>query len=114
MNWKELSTLGHLDRIDGLSKEKPVLIFKHSTRCAISKAALNRLEREWGAADDAAHAAYFLDLLAHRDISDAVAARYGIRHESPQVLVIRSRQCSYTATHTGIGYKDTMQALAAH
>ena len=114
MEWTPLVDVAQLDAIDQLSKNHPVLIFKHSTRCAISKAALNRLEREWGAADDAAHAAYFLDLLAHRDISDAVAARYGIRHESPQVLVIRSRQCSYTATHTGIGYKDTMQALAAH
>lgn len=113
MNWKELSTLDQLDRIDDLSKQEPVLLFKHSTRCAISKAALNRLEREWSAADDAAHTLYFLDLLAHRDISDAVAARYGIRHESPQVLVIRNGACTFSTSHTAITCKGVLQALAA-
>ena len=111
MNWKEFSTLGHLDRIDELSMVKPVLIFKHSTRCNISKAALDRLERSWSEQDDAAHKAYFLDLLAHRDLSDAVAARYHIRHESPQALVISQGRCVHTASHLGIGYRDTLQAL---
>lgn len=113
MNWKALSTLGQLDRIDGLSKERPVLIFKHSTRCAISKAVLHRLERAWSAADDAEHTVYFLDLLAHRDISDAVAARYGIQHESPQVLVIRNEACTFSTSHTAITCKGVLQAMGA-
>ena len=66
MHWKELTTLGQLDRIDDLSRQKPVLIFKHSTTCPISKGALARLEKDWTAADDASHRAYYLDLRAHR------------------------------------------------
>lgn len=111
MNWKDLTTLGQLDRIDDLSKEKPVLIFKHSTTCPISKGALNRLEKDWTAADDAGRTAYCLDLWAHRDISDAVEARYGIQHESPQVLVIRNGACSYNTSHRSITYTDTVEAL---
>lgn len=113
MNWKDLTTLGQLDRIDDLSKEKPVLIFKHSTTCPISKGALKRLELEWTAADDSGRTAYYLDLWAHRDISDAVEARYGIQHESPQVLVIRNGACSYNTSHRNITYADTVEALEA-
>lgn len=111
MHWKELTTLRQLDRIDELSNEKPVLIFKHSTTCSISKAALNRLEKDWTAADDAGRTAYYLDLWAHRDISDAVETRYGIQHESPQVLVIRNGACSYNSSHRKITYEDTVEAL---
>ncbi len=112
MNWKKLTTLGQLDRIDELSKQKPVLIFKHSTTCPISKGALARLEKDWTAADDAGHMAYFLDLWAHRDLSDAVETRYGIQHESPQVLVIRNGACSHTTSHRKITYEDTVGAMA--
>lgn len=112
MNWKELSTLGQLDRIDELSAVKPVLIFKHSTRCNISNIALHRLERRWTHADATAHPAYLLDLLAHRDISDAVSTRYQVRHESPQVLVIGHGRSMYNAAHMGITYEDALAALA--
>lgn len=111
MHWKELTTLGQLDRIDDLSKEKPVLIFKHSTTCPISKGALGRLEKGWTSDDDVQHPAYYLDLWAHRDVSDAVEAHYGIRHESPQVLVIRNGECSYNTSHRKITYEDTVAAL---
>lgn len=113
MNWKELGTIGQLDRIDDQSRERPVLVFKHSTSCPISQGALNRLEKDWTAADDAGRMAYYLDLWAHRDISDAVEARYGIQHESPQVLVIRKGRCSYHASHRNITYADTVLALEA-
>ncbi len=113
MNWKPLNTLAQLDEIDAASQEKPVLIFKHSTRCNISATALSRLERAWTSADDAAHTAYHLDLLAHRDISDAIAQRYGVEHESPQTLVIRNGKCVHVATHLGITYADTVGTLAA-
>lgn len=103
--------MGQLDRIDDLSKEKPVLIFKHSTTCPISQGALSRLEKGWTAADDAGRTAYYLDLWAHRDVSDAVEARYGIRHESPQVLVISGGTCSYNTSHRNINYADTVGAL---
>ncbi|HRN37801.1 MAG TPA: bacillithiol system redox-active protein YtxJ [Flavobacteriales bacterium] len=111
MKWKELTTIGQLDRIDELSNAHPVLIFKHSTRCPISKAALNRLERAWTAEDAERHRVYYLDLLAHRDISDAVATRYGIEHESPQVLVIRNGSCAQHHSHMAISYAETMEAM---
>ncbi len=112
MQWKTLEALSQLDEVDAASREKPVLIFKHSTRCNISGGALNRLERAWTPADDAAQPVYYLDLLAHRDLSDAIAERYGVEHASPQTLVIRNGKCVHAAAHFGITYADTVAALA--
>ena len=112
MNWNELTEVAQLDRIDLLSKEKPVLIFKHSTRCNISGAALSRLERAWTAEDDRARTTWFLDLLKHRDISDAIAQRYGVEHESPQALVIKDGKCVDVSAHFGITYKEVVAALS--
>ncbi len=111
MNWIPLTDHAQLDAIDRSSQEKPVLIFKHSTRCSISSAARGRLEREWTAGDDAAHAAFLLDLLRYRSLSNAVAERYGITHGSPQVLIIRDGKCVGTAAHFGITYSDTVAAM---
>jgi bacillithiol system protein YtxJ len=111
MNWIDLIDLEQLDRIDAASRNGPVLILKHSTRCGVSSAALGRLERGWTDADDAVHTAYFLDLLRYRSISDAIAERYSLEHASPQLLVIRNGRCTYSASHFGIGYTDTIEAL---
>lgn len=89
-----------------------MLLFKHSTRCSISSAALGRLERAWNSADDERYDAHYLDLLQYRDLSDAIAERYGVEHESPQVLVVRNGKCMYHTSHLGISYAGVVEALA--
>lgn len=111
MNWIPLTELDQLEAIDNASALKPVLIFKHSTRCSISRAALGRLERAWTADNDAAHSIYFLDLLRYRPLSNAIADRYGIEHESPQTLVISNGKCIQVDAHLGIGYDTTIAAF---
>lgn len=113
MQWTELTDKAQLDAIDQASTEAPVLIFKHSTRCNISSAAVARLERAWTATDDAAHVAFHLDLIRYRDVSNAIAQRYGVEHASPQVLVIRNGKCVYSESHFGIGYADVIAQLRA-
>lgn len=113
MHWQPLTDLAQLDAIDAASAERPILIFKHSTRCNISSAARARLEREWSEADDAMHPAHHLDLLRHRDVSNAIASRYGVAHASPQVLVIRHGRCVYHESHFGINHPEVLAALAA-
>lgn len=108
MSWSPLTTLEELDALEAASAHGPVLLFKHSTRCSISSTALHRLQRAWQAADAPVH---LLDLLRHRALSDAIAARYGVRHESPQVLVIRDGRCVYQASHLAITYQDLAVAM---
>lgn len=111
MNWKELTDLSQLDEITELSKNQPVLIFKHSTRCSISAASLNRLERKWD--DTKAHKleAYYLDLIANRDISNAIEQQFGIYHQSPQVLLIQNGECVYDNSHFGISFYEVIENI---
>ena len=86
-NWKNLTTIAQLDIIDETSESKPVVIFKHSTRCGISAGAEYRLLADWGY-ETGDIELYHLDLLKHRDVSNAVAERYKVVHQSPQLLMI--------------------------
>ncbi len=105
MNWNDLHTIEQLESIDAESLTQPVLLFKHSTRCSISSAALARLERGWS---DTGIKPYYLDLIAHRDISDAIANKYGVEHQSPQVLLIKNGQAVYNESHMGINVEELL------
>src|SRR5687767_10673609 len=108
MNWNLLTDPALLDEIDRISNEKPVVIFKHSTRCNISAGALDRIERNFKEQDGEKFVWYYLDLLKHRDISNAIVQRYGVPHESPQVLIIREGKSVYYANHFDIRYEDVV------
>jgi bacillithiol system protein YtxJ len=92
-----------LDEIIAGSHQKPVVIFKHSTRCSISSTALNRLERAWKEEESPA---FLLDLISFRSISQKIAEIFEIEHQSPQVLVISNGQCIYSATHWDINMDE--------
>src|SRR5688572_17383160 len=109
MDWNYLTDTGQLDTIDEESKRQAVFIYKHSTRCNICSTTLARLERKWDSGDAAKLKPYYLDLLKHREVSDAIAERYGVEHESPQALVIRNGKCVYSQTHMEISYEEMME-----
>lgn len=108
MKWLDLTTLEELDRIDEKSKHHPVLIFKHSTRCSISSMAKNRLDKIDDLKDNDC---YYLDLIAYRDISNTIAERYHVHHESPQVLIIQNGECIYEESHNGIDALEVQEQL---
>lgn len=108
MEWTPLERIDRIAAIDALSEETPVLIFKHSTQCEISAGALGRLDAGAGMLG---FPTYYLDLLAYRAVSDAVETHYGVRHESPQVLVIRKGRCVFHTSHRAITFQDTLAAL---
>lgn len=111
MNWNRLDSQEILDRLLEESQEKPVVIFKHSTSCSISAMALNRLERSWNDSEMSEVKPYLLDLLSHRDISNAVAGKFGIEHKSPQILVIKNKECIYNDSHMGISYQSLKEEV---
>ena len=113
MNWSPLQTLEQLQSITAESKEKPVLIFKHSRTCSISRATLDRLERNWK--DETGAKLYFLDLLTYREISNRIASDFGVVHESPQVLIIKDGKSVFDRSHFAIEYPaiaSTLQTLS--
>jgi bacillithiol system protein YtxJ len=100
INWIPLTDLGQLNEIISSSNEKPVVIFKHSTRCIVSRTALKQFENEFDLESEID--AYFLDLLAHRDISNKIASRFGVYHQSPQLLLIKDGKSVYDVSHSDI------------
>jgi bacillithiol system protein YtxJ len=106
MSWKKLENISQIAEIREESKEKPVLIFKHSSRCSISSMAWNRMERSWKEADSVKLSPYFLDLISYRDISNAIAEEFSVEHASPQVIVIKNGKAIYDNSHMGISYRD--------
>lgn len=109
MNWINLNSIQQLADIKELSKTRPQVIFKHSTRCSISIMAKSRLERnEQPQAGDF----YYLDLLKHRSLSDQVAEDFAVAHESPQILLIKNTECIYEESHSGIGMDEIREQMA--
>ncbi len=110
MNWTELKSEEQINQIREESKTQPVLIFKHSTRCAISRATLNRMERN---STLETIKAYYLDLISYRNISNQIADSFGIEHESPQVLIIQDGKPVYVRSHLAINVDDIQRAALA-
>ena len=100
VGWRQLTDLGQLNEIVEVSTEKPVVVFKHSTRCSISRMVLKQFENEFDLQDKIIP--YFLDLLEHRDISNAITSRFEVQHQSPQIIVIKEGKAVYTASHESI------------
>lgn len=107
VNWKELSDISQLEELDVLSTDQPVLIFKHSTRCPISSMSLNRFER--GANESPSFVPFFLDLISYREISNEIAHRYHVQHESPQTILIHKGKAVYSSSHNGISFEKVQE-----
>ncbi len=108
MNWIQLTDELQLDEIVLKSNSKPQVIFKHSTRCSISSMAKSRLERS-EAPEQADF--YYLDLIAHRNISNKIAQNFNVYHESPQVLVMRNGECVYDESHGSIDMEEIREQV---
>jgi len=110
MNWIELKNEDQINTIIEKSKERPQVIFKHSSRCSISAMAKGRLERS-SAPENADF--YFLDLISNRSVSNKISSEFKVSHESPQVLLIRNGECIYDESHGSITMDEIKeQALA--
>ena len=100
ISWIDLTDIYQLDEIVLSSNEKPVVIFKHSTRCSVSRMALKQFETEFDLEDQVD--AYFLDLIEYRDISNEIASRFNVYHQSPQLLLIKKGKLVYDVSHSDI------------
>jgi len=100
IDWNKLTSLAELDEAIAVSFETPIVIFKHSTRCGISRMVLKRFESEFNR--DTKVTAYFLDLLTYREISNAISEKFNVQHQSPQLLLIKDGKSVYDVSHDAI------------
>ena len=108
--WQILESQDQLDEIIARSNDVPVLLFKHSTRCSISTMAQSRLFSQWNFTTEEIDA-WYLDLIAHRDLSNKIAQDLEVAHESPQVILIRNGKAVYHESHGGITVEGIRTAL---
>ncbi len=108
MDWIQLNNLQQLQEIKLLAGYS--VVFKHSTRCSVSMMARKRLEMDSTAIPESIPL-YFLDLLAYRNISNAIAEEFQVPHESPQILLIKDGECIYESSHSEISADDIAEQI---
>lgn len=107
--WIFLESMEQLDTIKASSEERPQVIFKHSSTCGISSMVLKMFKGSYDPALDCDF--YFLTIQTHRDLSNAIADRFGVRHESPQLLVIKNGKVTFHTSHGAIADLDLKDHL---
>jgi bacillithiol system protein YtxJ len=104
-----LEALEQLESLIEGARVRPVIIFKHSPTCGTSAQAFDELESFLH--EDARVAVHLVDVLRHRQLSQAIAARFGVRHESPQVLLVLDGQVRWHASHWRVTAEAIRRAL---
>lgn len=110
INWLALTDRTQLEEIIKISDAKPVLIFKHSTRCGTSRMALRNFESDFDIPVTKIDT-YFLDLLNFRALSNDITEKFKVAHQSPQVLVIKNGKSVYNDSHYSISLKAIKEVV---
>jgi bacillithiol system protein YtxJ len=105
-----LTTREQIEAIVQESEQETVVIFKHSTRCSISRMVLKDFELDYQSMLNPVKW-YYLDLLNYRDISNELANRFQVEHQSPQVLVIKKGKCVLDASHESIDWSRIIKHI---
>jgi len=101
VNWIHLTNIDQIKQTRSQSKSETVYIFKHSTRCVISKMVIKRFENMFDESMSNVKV-YYLDLLNYRDISNEIAVAFKVIHQSPQLLIIKNEVSVFNASHQDI------------
>jgi len=107
-----ITDVSSLDAAIAESRERPVLLFKHSRYCGVSCEALDELHAHIGAAGDGDIVYRMITVQTHRAVSDVAAQRLGIRHETPQAILLRDGKAIWNASHFSITATHLDRALS--
>jgi bacillithiol system protein YtxJ len=103
--------IDELDRALVESRHRPLLLFKHSYSCGASAEALDELLVHLaGTRTDARYA--MVTVQTHREVSNAIAAKLGVRHETPQALLVHNSRVVWTASHFRVNAAALEKAFA--
>jgi len=98
LSWTPLISVEEINTIIEISKIQPILIFKHSTSCGISRMIMKQFESLFN--EENKHLkVYYLDLLNFREVSSKLSEVFQVIHQSPQLLVIKNGISVYDKSH---------------
>lgn len=96
-----------LEELFALSHSRPVVLFKHSTTCPISAAAYQQMER--------LRAPVSLVVVQRaRDLSRHIETLTGVRHESPQAIILSKGQAVWSASHWNVTADAVESAISEY
>lgn len=105
-NFLRIDDRAALENLISASTTKPVVVFKHSTACSISTRAYREMEKVEGV--------NLLEIQSARDVSRDLAALTGVRHESPQVIILRNGKAVWNASHFDVTADHVLKAVETH
>ena len=105
MNWIKIDSIDKLNELKEFSIDNNILIFKYSPNCAVNYVVRNLLEREWNEGEMNMKT-YLLDVISDKQISKLIESEFGIKHESPQVLILNKSKLLYSASHGKVLFSE--------
>jgi bacillithiol system protein YtxJ len=109
----ELRGVEELDTVLTSSRERPILLFKHSYSCGVSAEALDELVAHLNDREHDVRVA-MVTVQTHREVSNAITAKLGVRHETPQALLVRDGRVVWSASHFRVTSQSVDQAIRSH
>ncbi len=108
--WIKLMSTDDLRKALAANKETPKIFFKHSTRCGTSIMAIKSFENNWEEMAEVER--YYIDVLRQRAVSEELAILTGVKHESPQVIVLLNGNLVYHDSHGDINVREIKKILS--
>lgn len=105
-----LNTSDELEDMEARSRQRMQIIYKHSYRCPLCHMTMYQVEVAAKQAGDLADF-YLLDVVRFRDVSRAASARWDIRHESPQVLLLKDERVVWHGSHREVEAEAILRQL---
>jgi len=99
---ERIESIPQLEALVERSKNGPVLIFKHSLTCHISSYAWSEFQRFAAGRPDGEAVFALIVVQTARLVSTTLAQQTGVRHQSPQAILLRNAAVAWHASHYGI------------
>lgn len=112
---RDLTPISGIDELEHMlaeSRMRPVLLFKHSYTCGVSAEALDEVRAHIEEHTSGVRYA-MVTVQTHRDVSNAIAARLGVRHETPQAILVRDGRAVWNASHFRVTASEVGRAIEA-
>lgn len=107
MTWKTVTT--EADVQDLLNTDQYSLIYKHSPRCMTSLMAFRNMKS--GSEADYSIPFHIVDVIQDRAVSGLIAETFAVKHESPQVLIVKNGECVFNISHEDIVLRDIVKKI---
>ena len=111
MEWNKITKSEDIDALEKASFQQTVLLYKHSSICGVSSHARQKIENGWKVIESMNLKPYFVDVISQRSLSRTIAEKFGVVHQSPQVLLIQNGESIFDISHLSISIEEIEKGI---